>query len=55
MSQDQHFQTVQQWAEESDEAERIEAANQALQDEMFRANMETKFPQLWALWPGRTE
>lgn len=49
--------TVGQWREESDEAERIEAANQALQeaqDEQFRADIEAKFPNIWALWPGRT-
>lgn len=50
MSQQQHANTVQQWAaEESDEAERIEAANQALQeaqDEQFRKEIEEKFPIL---------
>ena len=56
MSSLQFHQQHQQWREESDEAERIEAANQALQelrDDEFRQEIENKYPQLRAMWPGR--
>lgn len=57
MSQQQHANTVQQWAQEAeDELEAVEEANEKLQDlrdEEFRDLLAEKFPQLRA-WPGRT-
>jgi hypothetical protein len=52
----------QEWDEElaaEIEARRIEAANEALQemaaarDAEFREQLESKYPQLLAAWPGR--
>jgi hypothetical protein len=70
MSADQYWQTVQQWAEMEAEGRaeaewrRMEDINLALQevaearareDEEFRAELEAKYPQLLAAWPGRTK
>lgn len=59
----QWYQTVGQHLEEESrqeiEARRIEDANAALQeisaDDEFRAELEEKYPQLLAAWPGRTK
>lgn len=49
-----YFAQVGQWeAEESDEA--VNQTLQELRDEQFRQEIEEKYPQLKAVWPGRTE
>jgi hypothetical protein len=63
MSHQQDAQTVEQWNErmfrEEIEARQIEDANEILQemranrDDEYREELEAKYPQIKALWPGR--
>ena len=59
ISQGEHFAQIQQWAEMDDEALRIEDANEQLQqvsdDDEVRRELEAKYPQIMAAWPGRTK
>lgn len=48
-----YFAQVGQWEAEEGEIEAVNQTLQELRDEQFRQEIEAKYPQLRATWPGK--